>query len=129
MKRFSYSPDPTGYPTDPPPAFDFEHLDRQTMGDAALAGELLALYRQQAPRLLREIAEAQDGRTLREAAHRLSGASRAVGATDVAAASTRLEQAVLDAVLVSDFPDRAVLIAALTRAVAAAEEALTDRSS
>ena len=130
MPRASYSPDPSLYsPSAAPSAFDFEHLDRQTMGDAALAGELLALYREQAPQLLREIEQAQDERSLREAAHRLSGASRAVGASDVAAVSMRLEQAVLAADLAADFPSRPALVIALAHSVALAEAALGERLS
>lgn len=129
MPRASSSPDLSRHQPAAMPAFDFAHLDRQTMGDVELADELLALYREQAPQLLREIEQAPDGRALREAAHRLSGASRAVGANDVAAASTRIEQAVLDASLTGDFPERDELVTALACALTLAEAALVERLS
>jgi HPt (histidine-containing phosphotransfer) domain-containing protein len=74
-----------------PSAIDFRHLDRQTMGDRELAHELMALYYDQAPGLLEIIVSANDGRVLREAAHRLSGAASAIGAIHVADAAGELE--------------------------------------
>ena len=72
------------------PAIDLAHLDRQTMGDPALRGEVLALMRDQiddiAPRL--ELSWGADRAAL---AHKLKGAARGVGAFALAAAAGLVE--------------------------------------
>lgn len=98
--------------------FDRAQLDRNTMGDADLARELLTLYAEQAPRLMADLAAARDGRALREVTHRLSGAARAVGAQAVAAAAGELEAELMRRDFARGFPGEADMIARLSDAVA-----------
>jgi HPt (histidine-containing phosphotransfer) domain-containing protein len=72
-------------------AIDRTHLERATAGDIALAREVLALFAAQAETLTEAIAQARDGRTRREAAHRLKGAARGIGAFAVALAAEAIE--------------------------------------
>ncbi len=69
---------------------DLRHLDRQVMGDARLADELLELFVAQSMRCLDRIrfGEASE---VREVAHMLKGAARAVGAFRVAESAQVLE--------------------------------------
>lgn len=98
-----------------PAPIDLDHLRRQTMGDAALQREVLALF-------LREMEEAQnrlaalrgaDGHAL---AHRIRGAASGVGATAVAAAAAALETA----------PESAALAAALVGRIGEAVSFILD---
>lgn len=104
---------------------DFQHLDRQTMGDAELARELLVLYFGLAPGLMREIAGASDGRVMREAAHRLTGSARAIGALMVANAASQLEVNLMSRDFQRGFPGERDLIANVSRAVDEAQSALS----
>jgi HPt (histidine-containing phosphotransfer) domain-containing protein len=72
-------------------AFDVAFLDRVTFGDRKLARELLMLFGAQANSLALAIASAADRPTQREAAHRLKGAARAVGAFEVARVAEEIE--------------------------------------
>lgn len=83
---------------------DLAFLDRQTMGDADLRRDLLALFAEQVERQMETLAST-DPQTQREAAHTLKGASLAVGANDLAALAGEAETAAaagrLDAALVA----------------------------
>lgn len=103
---------------------DFQHLERQTMGDADLARELLVLYFGLAPGLTREIVEASDGKIMREAAHRLTGSARAIGALMVASAASQLEVNLMSRDFQRGFPGERELIASVSRAVEEAQSAL-----
>ena len=97
------------------PLLDRFHLARQTVGDAALAADLLALFRDQTRDALARLAETDpDG--MRDLAHRLKGAARAVGAARVALAAEALEEAVFAAD--GDDAVRAHLLADLSAAAA-----------
>jgi HPt (histidine-containing phosphotransfer) domain-containing protein len=74
-------------------AIDLSFLDRVTFRDRSLAREVLVLFGEQADSLLAVIAEAGDERTRREAAHKLKGAARGVGAFDVGRAAEEIEMA------------------------------------
>jgi HPt (histidine-containing phosphotransfer) domain-containing protein len=74
-------------------AIDFTFLDRVTFRDRTLAREVLVLFGKQAESLCAEIAATSDARRRREAAHKLKGAARGVGAFDVAAAAEDVETA------------------------------------
>ncbi len=70
------------------------HLDRQTFGDADLAGEVLALFSGQCDRLMPGLADpdlAPDARA--DLAHTLKGSALGVGADRVAALAGQLEAA------------------------------------
>ena len=74
-------------------AIDLSFLDRVTFRNRLLAREVLGLFGQQAEILLTVIAEAGDERTRHEAAHKLKGSARGVGAFDVARAAEEIEAA------------------------------------
>jgi HPt (histidine-containing phosphotransfer) domain-containing protein len=74
-------------------AIDLSFLDRVTFRDRSLAHEVLVLFGEQADSLLVVISEAGDERTRFEAAHKLKGAARGVGAFDVARAAEEIETA------------------------------------
>jgi HPt (histidine-containing phosphotransfer) domain-containing protein len=74
-------------------AIDLSFLDRVTFRDRSLAREVLVLFGQQADSLLALIAEATDEQTRIEAAHKLKGSARGVGAFDVARAAEEIETA------------------------------------
>lgn len=69
---------------------DLRHLDKQVLGDARLADELLGLFVAQSKRCLDRIRFGEAGE-VRDAAHMLKGAARAVGAFRVAEAAQLLE--------------------------------------
>lgn len=75
-----------------PPLLDERALARVTFGDEALAGELLALFAEQAPMLMGRIGEPAGASAQREAVHRLCGAARAVAMARVDRAATLLEE-------------------------------------
>lgn len=75
------------------PVFDREHLAQYTSGDAALEAELFDLLKEQTERCLNAMQAATDGNAWRAAAHTLKGASRGVGAFDLAEACQRAEEA------------------------------------
>ena len=75
---------------------DLVHLATQTMGDKSLEVEVLQMFACQARRALQEIAGAEPAAVV-AAAHRLRGASNAVGAFKVVAAAERLEADASDA--------------------------------
>jgi HPt (histidine-containing phosphotransfer) domain-containing protein len=73
--------------------FDTRFLDRVTFGDRKLARELLMLFGAQANSLLDSIVSASERGAQREAAHKLKGSARGVGAFDVARAAEEIETA------------------------------------
>lgn len=76
---------------EPSAPIDFAHLDRQTMGDAALRQEVLGLFSRQAASVAERIAsvEREEQRRL---AHTLKGAARGIGAWAIADCLAELEQ-------------------------------------
>ena len=98
-------------------AIDLSFLDRVTFRDRSLAREVLVLFGQQAEGLLMQIADAGDERVRREAAHRLKGAARAVGAFEVARAAEDIETA-------QDVTEFVSALARLTARIAEARLAL-----
>ncbi len=71
---------------------DLVHLSRQTLGEEALEGELLALFDRQAGDAMGRLSAPFGKRA--EIAHMLKGSARAVGAFGVAEAADRLETAI-----------------------------------
>jgi HPt (histidine-containing phosphotransfer) domain-containing protein len=72
---------------------DLCHLERNTLGNAEVAREVLTLFERQASRVIREIECASSRTRLAALAHSLKGSARGVGASKVAAASEDLERA------------------------------------
>ena len=70
---------------------DLDHLRRQTAGDRALEGELLALFEAQCARLQPVIRESGPPHGRADAAHTLKGSARAIGAWRLASVADRLE--------------------------------------
>jgi HPt (histidine-containing phosphotransfer) domain-containing protein len=70
---------------------DIRHLQRMTLGDAALEREVLALFSLQAARLIDELATRPAGAA--SLAHTLKGSALGVGALAVAEAADWLEAA------------------------------------
>jgi HPt (histidine-containing phosphotransfer) domain-containing protein len=97
------------------PVLDLQHLERQTLGDAALQREVLALFVRQSARTVAELRTLTDSGKRREAAHALKGSARGIGAFAVAERAAAIEAHP------DDFADG---IAALARAVAAADRAI-----
>ena len=105
---------------------DFDYLERQCMGDEALAEELLSLFSSQARLLSGEMTQtALSPADLADLAHRLKGSALAIGAACVAGEAARLETLCRDGGLGADM--RAALTP-LANAVAAACSAVADRS-
>jgi hypothetical protein len=65
---------------------DLEHLSRQTLNDPDLEREVVGMFFEQSAEVLRQIRDAGEHRKRSEAAHRLKGSARAVGAWGVAEA-------------------------------------------
>jgi HPt (histidine-containing phosphotransfer) domain-containing protein len=70
---------------------DLDHLARQTLNDPDLEREVVAMFFEQSAQVLRQIWDAGEHRQRMEAAHRLKGSARAVGAWRVAEASGKVE--------------------------------------
>jgi HPt (histidine-containing phosphotransfer) domain-containing protein len=70
---------------------DLAHLSRYTLGNAALQGEVLQLFAEQAPTTLAQLSSAATQKDWRDAAHTLKGSARAVGAWRVASFAERAE--------------------------------------
>lgn len=70
---------------------DLAYLDRETFSDVELQEELCELFVDQARSILDLLDGCSDPVARREAAHRLSGASRALGAWRAAKAATAVE--------------------------------------
>lgn len=78
---------------------DREHLARQTMGDRAIEGEVLALFAAQAQTVRERIGEACTEERLR-LAHGLKGSARGIGAFAVADCVAQIEEDPEDSVLI-----------------------------
>ncbi len=89
LQRMDWMPSPPLAPIDSP--LDLDHLSRMTLGDVALEQEVLAMFAEQAVRLLAAMAAlpAETG----VLAHKLKGSARGIGAFAVADAAARLETA------------------------------------
>jgi HPt (histidine-containing phosphotransfer) domain-containing protein len=99
-------------------AIDLSFLDRVTFRDRSLAREVLVLFGEQADALLALITETADERARHEAAHKLKGAARGVGAFGVARAAEEIETA-------KDAAEFGAALAHLTIRVTEARIALT----
>lgn len=71
---------------------DLAHLARQTMGDAALQREVLAMFVEQAGALCDEITAVTAQGARADLLHRLNGSARAIGAWQVAELAGRFER-------------------------------------
>jgi HPt (histidine-containing phosphotransfer) domain-containing protein len=90
LQRMDWMPSPPLAPIDSP--LDLEHLSRMTLGDAELEQEVLAMFAEQAVRLMATMAAlpAEAGAL----AHTLKGSARGIGALRVADAAASLETAI-----------------------------------
>jgi HPt (histidine-containing phosphotransfer) domain-containing protein len=70
---------------------DLVHLRRFTLGNQALEREVLQLFADQAPVILRRMELARTDKAWRDAAHTLKGSAGAVGAHAVARAAAEAE--------------------------------------
>jgi HPt (histidine-containing phosphotransfer) domain-containing protein len=82
--------DPQG-PDDGRAPLDVPHLRSLTLSDPQLEREVLGLFSDQAATALRGILNAEGPEPRREAAHRLAGAAKAIGAWDLAAVASEIE--------------------------------------
>src|ERR1700751_3268543 len=86
LQRMDWMPSPPLAPIDSP--LDLDHLSRMTLGDAELEQEVLAMFAEQAVRLIAAIAALPvEAGAL---AHKLKGSARGVGAFAVGGAAARL---------------------------------------
>lgn len=76
---------------------DLEFLNQQTMGDLALADELLALFAIQCETSKSRLQLQHDPFLLKELAHQLKGSAKSVGADDLAEMAALLENQPTDA--------------------------------
>ena len=83
-------PSPPLAPFDHP--IDLDHLARMTLGDAVLEQEVLAMFAEQAARLLAAMAALPAD--VGALAHKLKGSARGIGAFAVAEAAAELETAI-----------------------------------
>ena len=114
LQRMEWMPSPPLAPVDS--ALDRDHLYRMTLGDAELEQEVLAMFAEQAVRLLAAMTNlpAEAGAL----AHKLKGSARGIGAFAVADAAAHLETAIRTG------HDRHHAFAALKEAVAEARAAI-----
>ena len=70
---------------------DRDHLARYTLGDEALAQEVLGLFIGQLPETVAMLRNSGDARSWMRAAHTIKGSARAVGAWKLACAAERAE--------------------------------------
>lgn len=90
LQRMDWMPSPPLAPIDGP--LDLDHLSRMTLGDAELEQEVLAMFAEQAVRLMAAMAAlpVEAGGL----AHKLKGSARGIGAFAVADAAASLETAI-----------------------------------
>ncbi|MBR1090900.1 Hpt domain-containing protein [Bradyrhizobium manausense] len=114
LPGMDWMPSPPLAPIDSP--LDLDHLSRMTLGDSELEQEVLAMFAEQAVRLLAAMTAlpAETGAL----AHKLKGSARGIGAFAVADAAAGLELAVRT----GNNPPRA--FAALREAVAEVRAAI-----
>lgn len=90
LQRMDWMPSPPLAPIDGP--LDLDHLSRMTLGDAELEQEVLAIFAEQAVRLMAGMAALPvEAGAL---AHKLKGSARGIGAFAVADAAASLETAI-----------------------------------
>ena len=89
---------------------DLVHLARQTGGDKSLESEVLALFARQARQAVAQIG-AVNGSARSDLAHRIAGAAKGVGASEVARCASVLETE----------PGNSAAVAAFVRAVVEAD--------
>ncbi|MCO5065940.1 MAG: Hpt domain-containing protein [Rhizobiaceae bacterium] len=82
---------------------DLAHLARQTMDDADLQREVLAIFARQAGTVQQEL-EAAEGEDRKRIAHKLKGAAQAVGAFAIADCAIRLMDDPTDAEALERIP-------------------------
>jgi HPt (histidine-containing phosphotransfer) domain-containing protein len=104
--------------------FDADHLRRYTLGDKALEKELLGLFRAQARLQIDLISAAACEADFSASVHALKGAALAMGATDIAETTARLEAVDFEA----DPTGRQRLVERLRMQVAAAEAAIARKA-
>ncbi|MBG0809466.1 Hpt domain-containing protein [Methylosinus sp. H3A] len=105
------------------PALDWAYLARQTMGDAELEAELLALFSVQAGEFGGRLAAAGTDKARHDLAHTLKGAARAIGAFALGDAAEEYESALAAA---EGAPDR---LRALDARLDEAQQAISARLS
>lgn len=101
-----------------PALLDRLHLAAQTFGDAALAREVLELFRAQMRRLPPIVGGGEGAQARADAAHTLKGSARGVGAARVAACAEACEADLRAG------RDPRVGLAALARAIADTDAAI-----
>lgn len=89
---------------------DLVHLARQTGGDKALETEVLVLFARQARQAVAQI-DQLSGTARAELAHKIAGAAKGIGASEVARCASLLE----------DEPDSSAAVVAFTKAVVDAD--------
>ena len=104
--------------------FDIDHLRRYTLGDIALENELLGLFRAQARLQLDLIAAAACAEDFSAYVHALKGAALAMGATEIAETTAKLETVDFEAAP----RERQRLVRQLSVQVAAAEAAIVRKA-
>jgi HPt (histidine-containing phosphotransfer) domain-containing protein len=117
IERIAWMPSPSIVPDGTP--IDLDHLDRMTLGDEALAREVLALFVVQTGELLNRLAAWPDDAAA--LAHRLCGSARGIGAGEVAEAADQLE------LVLRRGGERELALEALEIAVQSALEAIARR--
>jgi HPt (histidine-containing phosphotransfer) domain-containing protein len=103
---------------------DLEHLSLQTAGDPALQRELLALFETQCTRLPPLVRDGGSPLQRADAAHKLLGSARAIGAWCLASTTEALEAGLRHG---ADDAAVAHLVARFETALAATREALAAR--
>ena len=89
---------------------DLVHLARQTGGDKSLETEVLALFARQARQAVAQIGDLKQ-KARSELAHKIAGAAKGVGASEVARCASMLENE----------PENSAAVAAFTKAVVEAD--------
>ncbi len=114
LQRMDWMPSPPLAPVDSP--LDLDHLSRMTLGDAELEQEVLAMFAEQAVRLVATMAALPTEAAV--LAHKLKGSARGIGAFAVADAAASLE------IAIQTGHDRRHAFAALKEAVTEARAAI-----
>ncbi|MEM6616146.1 MAG: Hpt domain-containing protein [Pseudomonadota bacterium] len=76
---------------------DLEHLNRVTFGDAALKGEILKMFRDQARALQNDLSTEMDLEARQRLAHTLKGSARGIGANAIGEIAELIEISALPA--------------------------------
>jgi HPt (histidine-containing phosphotransfer) domain-containing protein len=117
LERIAWMPSPSIVPDQVP--IDLDHLERMTLGDEALAREVLELFVAQADTLIARLTTLpKDAAAL---THQLKGSARGIGAVAVADAAEGLES------VLREGGDVSLALWALDMAVKAAGEAIAQR--